>query len=125
MATDSDTRSDSVGQGHTPGPWEVRSGERRADSAIWPVGRYQTTPIVRADGFQRSWAQARTCDETDANVRLIAAAPDLLAVAEEMLPQNLCLTNANVPDSTVVPLDVTMGELRRIAAAVAKARGVS
>lgn len=46
---------------------------------------------------------------------------ELLAVARDILPRNLCLTNPNVPDSTVVPLDVTMGELRKIAAVVAKA----
>lgn len=56
-----------------------------------------------------------------ADATLYAAAPDLLAVAREMLPPNLCLTNINIPDNTVVPIDVHMGELRRIAAAIAKA----
>lgn len=52
-----------------------------------------------------------------------AAAPELLAACRDMLPRNVCLTNSNVRDDVVVPLDATMGELRRIAAAIAKATG--
>jgi hypothetical protein len=58
-----------------------------------------------------------------ANARLIAAAPTLYDALAGMIPSNVCLTNRNVPDSTVVPCDVTMGELRTCAAALAKARG--
>lgn len=61
--------------------------------------------------------------EVEANANLISAAPDLLAVAREMLPPNLNLTHPNWTDATVVPIDITMGELRRIAAAIAKAEG--
>ena len=38
--------------------------------------------------------------------------------AKEMLPRNLCLTNPNVRDDAIIPLECTMGELRRIAAAI-------
>lgn len=63
--------------------------------------------------------------QRDANAQLMATAPELLAVAEEMLPANLCLTNSNVRDDVVVPLECTMGDLRKIAAVIAKARGVA
>ena len=54
---------------HTPGPWTMRSG------SIWgtskdPDGEYICEP----------WG--RTHAETEANGRLIAAAPDLLALAK-------------------------------------------
>ena len=52
-----------------------------------------------------------------------AAASDLLAVCRDMLPRNLCLTNRNLRDRHIVSLDVPIGGLRRIAAAIAKAEG--
>lgn len=58
--------------GHTPGPWGV--GEKRG---VW-VG-----PVVMADS--RGRGVAFVCGESDANARLIAAAPDLLAACEELL----------------------------------------
>lgn len=48
---------------------------------------------------------------------------DLLAACELAIPEGFCLDNPNVPDSVIVPLDFTMGELRQIAAAIAKAKG--
>lgn len=50
---------------------------------------------------------------------------ELLSALERLVPTNVCLTNRNIPDSTVVPLemDVTMGELRALAALIASARG--
>ncbi|MBX9816235.1 MAG: hypothetical protein A4S12_06925 [Proteobacteria bacterium SG_bin5] len=53
------------------------------------------------------------------------AASDLLAVCRDMLPHNVCLTNKNVRDRHIVALDVPIGALRRIAAAIAKAEGRS
>ena len=47
----------------------------------------------------------------------------LVSAARSMLPRNLCITNRNIPDSTIVPLDVTMGSLRKIAQAIASATG--
>ena len=48
---------------------------------------------------------------------------ELCEALADTLPRNVCLTNKNVRDDTVVPLDYTMGELRRISALLAKARG--
>lgn len=60
-------------QGHTPGPWEVRlssGSDGRFISIIgetWPLAHVYTNEIV----------------ECEANARLIAAAPDLLAACKE------------------------------------------
>lgn len=62
---------------HTPGPWDVKDmphwgkGVRRAIH-----GATQAPPIAQICGDPRSAA------ENDANARLIAAAPDLLAALE-------------------------------------------
>jgi hypothetical protein len=53
--------------------------------------------------------------------RLIASAPELLAALLTLMPRRVCLTNANVPDSMVIPCDVTVGELRAASAAIARA----
>lgn len=58
-----------------------------------------------------------------ANARLIAAAPDLLEACKRAIPSGVCLTNNNVPDDFTVALDCTMGDLRFIAAAIARATG--
>lgn len=108
--TNSDTLPDEpLSKGHTPGPWDC-TGAKFPDDDMGGV-YYR----IEADGM----------DMRAANARLIAAAPDLLAVACEMLPRNLCLTNPNIGDDTVIPLDVTMGDLRKIAAAISRARGES
>lgn len=58
-------------------------------------------------------------------VALIAEAPELLAALESMMPKGICLTNRNVPDNTVVPIEatVTMGRLRELSALIARANG--
>jgi hypothetical protein len=56
-----------------------------------------------------------------ADLRAINA--ELYAKLTEILPHNVCLTNRNIPDDMAVPLECTMGDLRRISAVLAKARG--
>lgn len=51
------------------------------------------------------------------------AAEGLLEALKLCVPGNVCLTNTNIPDDMIVPLDVPMGDLRKIAAAIAKATG--
>ena len=53
----------------------------------------------------------------------ICAALEMQAALKLCLPPNVCLTNRNVPDHWVVPLECTMGDLRQIAAALAKSEG--
>ncbi|ALJ12599.1 hypothetical protein [Sphingopyxis macrogoltabida] len=105
---------------HTSGPWLAEAADVFGDHNIVLLSSANDCRAVAA-----VVSNMRDPSEVSANAFLVAAAPDLLAVACEMLPRNLCLTNPNIPDSTVVPLDVTMGELRRIAAAIVKARGAA
>jgi len=39
---------------------------------------------------------------------------------EGIIPRNLCLTNKNIRDVMIVPLETTMGELRQVANALAQ-----
>jgi hypothetical protein len=100
-----------------PTPWVVDSENpvivRDADDSM----------VADCDAFVYTDEGEVQLDYCPANARLIAAAPDLLEVAKAMIPANLCTTNPNIRDDLVVPLEVTMGELRRIAAVIAMAEG--
>lgn len=80
---------------HTPGPWRVE----QETTGIWgacdpsdnstrgmgyPIAECRTTPSGR-------WASGPDYDEAEANARLIAAAPDLLAALEHILAGALSL----------------------------------
>lgn len=101
----------------TPGPWFVCSDDatqvRDADGdLVADCRRFTYTDDGEVD-----------CPDNEGNARLIAAALDLLAACQSMIPTNVCLTNGNVPDSTIIPIDATMGDFRKIAAAIVKATG--
>jgi hypothetical protein len=56
---------------HTPGPWEVREGKEEVwGPAVYAMGAHDLQPLAAA--------------ETEADARLIAAAPDLLAALEQI-----------------------------------------
>ena len=70
---------------HTPGPWRVSSvgltndGKRAVVSEDAGIAwAHPQTAFKRGDGWQHE------CGEREANARLIAAAPDLLAALEAM-----------------------------------------
>lgn len=92
---------------HTPGLWAVSIG---CDQYLCAEGRWiGSTMGVRGE-------------EGAANMRLASAAPELLAALVEILgPLNVCSDNLNVRDDACLPIDMTMGELRRARAAIAKA----
>lgn len=103
---------------HTPGPWLAEGADVFGDhNIVLPASANDCRAVAAVV------SNMREPSEVAANAFLVAGAPDLLAVAREMLPRNLCLTNPNVPDDTVVPLECTMGDLRKVAAAIAKATG--
>ncbi|NBB37667.1 hypothetical protein [Sphingobium yanoikuyae] len=54
---------------------------------------------------------------------LAAAAPELLVALEELIPANLCASNLALSDDAVLPVDMTLGEIRRAIAAITKAKG--
>lgn len=103
---------------HTPGPWVAN--DKHCGNNPWRV-----EPATK-DWLNDGWTIADLLGpDAEANARLIAAAPELLAALVQLMPTNLCLTNRNIPDRTVVPLEmnVTMGELRALSALIAKATG--
>lgn len=64
---------------HTPGPWKAVRHGSTAGSIVCDIGR--ALEIVRSDGGE-------THNEAiEADARLIAAAPDLLAACEALLEQ--------------------------------------
>lgn len=107
---------------HTPGPWKPLNGAEEGDDLRCAVTASRGKDDYLVATIENG-APGDFCDTEYANACLMAASPDLLTVAQNMLPRNVCLTNSNIPDSTVVPLEATMGELRAVAAAIAKATG--
>jgi hypothetical protein len=76
---------------HTPGPWHAFPVHSRgANSSIGPISSYQIRDehhniIARTSiyGQDAGWAEVVGCVE--ANAKLVAAAPDLLAALEEVV----------------------------------------
>lgn len=89
---------------HTPGPWEVSPDNAGSQYTITGVGSLEKAPtvayVVRAKHI--------ASDTVQANARLIAAAPDLLAALQDIL------TIKDILGS---------GRQLRVEAAVAKATG--
>lgn len=117
----------------TAGPWRQGITLRTPSTARWTRKQFAESDrrerrMVFANFSSLDGGRSRqlvaVC-ETPEDAALAAAAPELLAACLEAIPANLCLDNPNIPDDQVIPLDFTMGELRRIAAAVAKATGGS
>lgn len=90
---------------HTPGPWETCQGRRKHREA-----RFITA------GFDRYVGKVYGHDDqpVEANARLIAAAPDLLAACEAALQALLTMPSSYGQDQIEVPA---------LEAALAKARG--
>ncbi|WP_295196493.1 hypothetical protein [uncultured Brevundimonas sp.] len=117
-------------QGHTPGPWE-RDGDffEVCRVEFEGSGSYTTIssrsriggPVAFAVGTpDMHW---RDDAEQDANARLIAAAPDLLAALSDILPPTLCGESWDLPDHDAVPITITFGKLRAARAAISRATG--
>jgi hypothetical protein len=109
------------GAQHTPGPWTVDDGGIRCDHEH----NYGIVAQVH-DGhiYSEYTSDSATLEFANiADMHLVAAAPELFEACELAIPNEVCLTNRNIPDGIKVALDCTMGDLRKIAAALAKARG--
>lgn len=122
----------------------LRAMEAAATKGPWSVVEYnegESLAIHDARGdwrvcFMATAGKQADLDGIEANAALIVAMrnalPDLLARIEAMageieglrealamaIPRNVCLTNRNIADSYVVPIEVTMGELRSMATAL-------
>ena len=118
---------------HTETPWQVKH-DWDAEGA--------TTIVANVDGDTDADGStsytydtiARCSDEFEellpnaaANARHIVHCVNthdaLVKALEGCIPSGVCLTNSNIPDDTIVPIDATMGELRAVAAALALAKG--
>lgn len=102
---------------HTPGPWHVGS------DGVVKVGAagadHYCPPLRVASGWREdAWCGSDGNDETRANARLIAAAPDLRAALNSILPSPLCGESWDLPDEEMVHITVTLGELRAARAAL-------
>ena len=93
---------------HTPGPWEVRTGEFIKDSE------------GKAIAYCQSSNGTRNVDEVHANARLIAAAPDLLKALDKTAGRIDNLLDSAHFNDTVRNFLMNMGD--DIQAAIAKAR---
>jgi hypothetical protein len=104
MSTNSKTNSQTTTQQHTPGP---RTTRKHLTSACRDVVAADGLPVAYTSGFHID-------PETEAsNARLIAAAPDLLACAEDLVSVlNDCDTNG-----------AYSGCFKRARAAITKATG--
>lgn len=108
---------------HTPGAWTAEKlGEFAPESE-----RMITADLGHTDtGIRLVRSIARTlsnagAEQALANARLIAAAPELLQCVIDAIPHGVSTDNKNIPDSQVIPVDMTIGQIRRMKAAFKKA----
>ena len=98
---------------HTPGPWFVFGNGHCVGG---PKGFIDGDPREQTAGVAMCGMRLRTDDEAEANARLIAAAPELLAACEMLI--------ANPGEWSQTAFDRQVGAARKLAeAAVAKAKG--
>lgn len=102
--------------GYTKGPWSWCRGLQYHITH----GQFAGTQIPRSNWI----ADLGDGEDSFANARLISAAPDMLEALEAVLgPLAVSPDNPNVKADTLIPVDITMGELRQAWAAIAKAEG--
>ncbi|OOE15148.1 hypothetical protein BSR09_00660 [Stutzerimonas degradans] len=92
-----------MSNGHTPGPWR----------AVQASNSGQVHILAEVNGYDRAISMDiwNDCDEQEANVRLIAAAPDLLEALEHCV------------DSLGSEFALPSECIQQARAAIAKARG--
>lgn len=69
---------------HTPGPWQIATGNRNREFNRWSV-RSEKHPLGRGGVFPVANVNYTNHPMGQANARLIAAAPELLAFAQAFL----------------------------------------
>ena len=84
--------------GHTPGPWEYLEDDCSDDERHGVIAKCNDLWIATC---LRSGTEASTEAEAEANARLIAAAPDLLAVLQSLLSYVECDGQVHGPIVTV------------------------
>ena len=93
--------------------WCDRIGEGYWRGEMIAIGRGDDDALVQA------FARHRLATEAAKDAEIA----ELVALLREFMPAGVSLTNKNVPDTVTLPLDITMGELRKLSAALAKHGG--
>ena len=101
---------------HTPGPWEFRSNDLGEEELVRVPYGY---PVAHAVWIGGSGCELRVGKEADK--RLIAAAPDLLAACETAIRQiRAAFAIIHPGDKALVD-----GSVEQLRTAIAKARGAA
>lgn len=102
---------------NTPGPWEASEGH---PSDVWHVDMPNRWYSVIVSRGEDDWDMP--VEEIQANARLIAAAPDLLAVLERIIKG---LANGGELEglSSGTPVSVPVDDIWSAVEAIAKAKG--
>ena len=106
--------------GFTPGPWVAKDASIRA---TWDTG--ETVQVALLTTTHWSYPDKESCNkrmraETEANARLIAAAPDLLAALDDLLHVIRTMGTCPTPDDDHCP---HAEAIRRANAAIFAAKG--
>jgi hypothetical protein len=119
---------------HTPGPWRVGADLCRVHPH-WMEGGCLSNEALHRNGYAKTIATVanenhdwRDIGAQVADAYLIAAAPEMFDILEEMLPGTLCGESHDppLPENEVIRTSyMTWGQLRRARALLAKARGES
>lgn len=94
--------------GHTPGPWRL-CGAFGMQGLVEPSAG--GNPVASVTGYYHHAGQ------TEANARLIAAAPDLLEALQRLIPHAVHMESCSHDD------DGVRRDIERARAAIAKAEG--
>ena len=103
---------------HTPGPWEAAPHHSQVWARSTGKGDYEAGTRI-AVAMVGQWDNEPPQDESDANLRLIVAAPDLLAVLR-LVESNLSTYRATGAFTPGHPSGWLMAQ---VADAIAKAKG--
>ena len=98
--------------------WRLSAGD---EHTIFDGRNYKLAVIPCGGMAGRTFKESTECAAHI--VRCVNTHDALVKALEGCIPSGVCLTNSNIPDDTIVPIDATMGELRAVAAALALAKG--
>lgn len=109
----------------TPGPytingdcdWDVDTGGGNTRYYIGQEGHEPIAIVICVTRF------GDRDPELDGNMRMFCEGPAMVQALRDIIPANASLKNPNIRDRHMVPVDVPMGSLRRIAAILARIDG--
>ena len=109
---------------HTPGPWEVSNDHKPSPYIIRQDGRFTGFASVKFHDFLKN---ERARQEQEANARLIAAAPELLAALERLIKSSLAVSDLRHNDQPIDDEDWSSlyNDVMDARAAIAKATATS